>query len=397
MRNPVFILAAIALSWLAGQEAALAYWRSDQASAAPGQVPSFWAGDAAVRLHASEQFKARSERLTAEAQAIAAAARDVLRRTPLDVLAMRQLGVLAELRSAGSGRDQIALAERISRRDLTTELLSIDHAALQGDGNAVATIRHFDHALSVYPLAGTQLLPVVASQLGEPDVRRALTAYAGRPWLRDFAINAVEYDVPPAALVEFYADLDGRIPAAELQESAVRLVRWLLSNGQYAALATYARRLPGLSDDAFTAIGVNAATRDARFAPLSWTLLSDASISAQADGDALLVQVEPGVTAFAATRLTLLAPGKYEFVHMLAPLADTPLARVEWQVTCPEAPRRQLLQADLSQAGAGGVRRARLTIPSGCVAQFWQLRAAATASQFASAVRLSGLTLSGPQ
>ena len=397
MRKPVFILAAIALALASGQEAALAYWRGDQASAAPGQVPGFWAGDAEVRLRASEQFKSQPERLAAEAQAIAAAARDVLRRSPLDVMAMRQLGVLAELRSAGSGRNQIALAERISRRDLTTELLSIDHAALQSDANAAATLRHFDLALSAYPLAKSQLLPVVASQLGEPDVRRALAAYAGRLWLRDFAINAVEYDVPPAALVEFYADMDGRIATAELQEGAIRLVRWLVSNGQYAALATFAGRLPGLSRDAFAAIGVNEVTRDARFAPLSWTLSSDASVSAQADGDALLVRAEPGVTAFAASRLTLLAPGKYEFVQTLTADADTSLARVEWQVICPEDPRRQLLQVDSQVAGAGGDRRARLTIPAGCAAQLWQLRAAATSTQFASAARISGLTLSGPQ
>ena len=387
MRKVIFIVVAIGLAWLAGQDAALAYWRSDHG----GTVPGLWASDPVVRLRASEKLHAQPREFAARSQEIGAAARDVLRRTPLDVQAMRQLGVIADQGRAGAAREYIALAERITRRDLQTELMSLNFSAARPD--AAATIRHYHHALSAYPLVNQRLLPIVASQLGEPDVRRALVAYADRPWLRHFVTNAIEYDVAPADLIAFYSDLEGRIPTSELQAGTVRLVQWLVSNGQYSFLSTYASRLPGLAPDAFAVIGLNAITADARFAPLSWTLLNDATVETQADGNALLVRIEPGRAGFAAARMTLLKPGAYEFVQRIDYPADTPPARLEWQVICPENPRQQLLAAEPPPAGTGAVQRPRLTIPAGCIAQFWQLRAAAASEQFASFVRISDLML----
>ncbi len=393
MRIAIYILAAFSLAWLAGQDAALAYWRADQASAVPATVPAFWANDPELRLRASDRLKTRPDLLAAQAPAIAAAAKDVLRRNPLDVMAMRQLGVLADLDRAGSGRGYIALAERISRRDLTTELLSIEDAATYGDADAAATLRHYHHALSVYPLAKAEVMPFISSLLGEPEIRQALIAYADQPWLRDFAVNAVEYDVSPAALSDFYADMAGKMPQAELQKGAMRLVRWLVSNNEYVALQSYAGRIPGLAGNAFSPIGLTVTTSDARYMPLSWALINEATISAQADGGVLLVRVEPGTTAAAATRLTMFAPGEYEFVQTLAAEADAPLARTEWQVTCPGDPRNHLVQEPAPQTSGPGQQRARLSIPAGCAAQFWRLQAAAESSQLASAVRISGLSL----
>lgn len=377
MRNLVFIIAAIGLATLAGRDAALAYWRSGP----PGTPPAIFAGDAGVRLRLSDRLMSAPEELAAQAEQLDQAARLALRRSPLDVLAMRQLGVLAELREPGTGRAYIALAERISRRDLKAEILSIEHAASQ-DG-AIASLRHFDHALAAFPLAKQQLYPFIASQLGEPGFARELAGYAERPWLRDFVVNAADYDVAPADLLALYDELGDRVSQAERQEGTVRLIRWLVSAGQEDALGTFARRLPGLPANAFAPIGFDAVTSNPAYAPLSWTLLNDAGIQTSTEGDALVVTVEPGISGYAASRVTLLAAGTYDFVQTISHDAGVPQAGLEWLVSCPDNPRFNLLQA------------ARLTVPAQCTAQTWQLHASAAASQYAASGRISGIKLTG--
>lgn len=386
MRSLVFIIAALGLAVVAGRDAALAYWRSGP----PGAPPALLADDAGVQLRLSDRLTSAPEELAARAQQVDKAARLTLRRSPLDVVAMRQLGVLAELREPGSGRAFIALAERISRRDLKAEFLSIEHAA--NHAGAIASLPHFDHALAAFPLAKQQLFPFLAAQLGEPGFARELAGYAARPWLRDFVVNAVDYDVAPADLIALYDQLGDRVSQAERQEGTVRLIRWLVATGREDALGTYARRLPGLPANAFASIGFNPMTSNPAYAPLSWTTLNDAGIQTSTEGDALVVTVEPGISGYAASRVTLLGPGTYDFAFKIDHEADVPPAGLEWLVSCPDNPRLNLLQ---TAPGRPGIQSARLAVPARCIAQTWQLHASAAASQYASSARVSAMKLTG--
>ncbi len=347
--------------------------------------------DPQIRLRASDDLLSRPVALRRNSPEIAAAARQVLRHSPLDARAMRQLGLVAELGRPGSGFAAYALAERISRRDLPTELALIDATARQGAA-ATVTLRHFDHALSVYPSVAAQLFGPLASELGDADVRKALAAYAARPWLRTFLSEAPDHDVAPHALMDFYAELSGKVPAAPMQAGAVRMVAWLAANGQHAALAGFAASMPGLAPGALEPIGFTPVTTDPALAPLSWKLRNDEEVAAEPEADGLAIRIAPESTAIAASRLTFLRPGSYAIGQAIAFAPGVPHARLEWEVACLGAPDAPIWQAALPGKDTVATDLAApLVVPAACPAQQWRLRAAGEGSQFAAAATISGL------
>lgn len=387
--NRKFLCLALALilAVLAGRDAALAYWRGDPSANAPALL----AGDPLIRLRRSESSLAARGQLARSAPAIRDAASEVLRATPLSAFAMRQLGAVANMAGGDAGLARLVLAERISRRDLPSELLLIEASARNED--PAATLRHYDHALSVYPSVQAELFPLLASELSDPEVRLALARYTAKPWLRDFAVNAADYDVPPAALMEFYAEIEGKLAPRELQDGTLRMLRWLQANGQFAAMPSYTSRIPGLPAQTLQEFGFSTVTTDERLAPLSWTLRNDGAIEAFAEGNRLTIRIAPENAVVAATRTTLLAPGTYAVSQSIEHEANAPRARLIWQVTCHGGPAAPLWQQELPVAGSGGRYVADFTVPPGCPAQAWQLQAAAAVSQFASTARIAGLAL----
>jgi hypothetical protein len=391
MRRLLCSTLALLLAVIVGRDAALAHWRLAES----GTAPVILANDPALRLRAVEMRQAGKARpqvsIQGETQAVHRAASDLLRQNPLDASALRKLAVIENQRRPGAGQNLVALAEQVSRRDLTTELLLIDSTAQQND--VAATLRHYDHVLLVYPAVKQQLFPLLASELGEADVRKALVPLASRPWLQDFAVNAVDYDVAPADLMDFYAEVAGKMPVTLLQDGSIRLIKWLQANKQSAAIGAFADRMPGISAGAFDQLGFTAATLDPHLAPLSWTFAQDEAVETENDGQTLTIRVSPENSGLVASRLTYFNPGKYELMQALAYSSDAPGARLDWQVTCLIGNAAPLWLLSL-EPGAGRVStNSRLTVPPACPAQTWNLRASSSPSQYPSQVRIVGLTL----
>lgn|GEM_PF-5111137 len=397
MRRLICLIGAIIIAWFAGDDAALAYWRStvspELASEIPVQIPAYWSGDPVVRLRAMERGQTNPETIAAQGEAVTIAALQILKRTPLDVLAMRELALVASLKSTDAARVPLAFAERITRRDLPTELLSLQLASFSND--TAGEIRHYHHALAVGPGTYERLLPGLASMLAAPEVRRMVSQYIGQPWLTALVADPVSYDSPPAAMLDFYGEYAGRLPIRDVQKGAADMVRWLYSNQQYAFLAEYSGRIPGVKPSDMRAIGINAATVDPLFAPLSWTLTNDAAVESQVEGDGFTVSVEPGLSSLIASRLTLLPSGQYAFSQRLEFRADAPRPELEWKVSCPQMPLEQLLvlQPAVPDAQSGAMQHGRLTIPPGCAAQTWQLRGSAEDGLVNSSLRVHELNL----
>ena len=315
----------------------------------------------------------------------------ILRTTPLSGMALRQLGIAANLHRKDSGLRLIELAERVSRRDLPSERLLIEASARRGD--TAAALRHYDHMLSVYPETKAELFPLLAGELTEPDVRQALIAHAAKPWLRDFVVNAADYDVAPESLMAFYAELTGKVPVRDMQDGTVKMLRWMQGNGQGEALAAFAARIPGLPAQTLTELGFSAMTTDERFAPLSWSLRNDGAIEAVADGNRLTLRIAPENAELAATRLTMLAAGQYAVSQNLAYEANAPRARLAWQVACQGGAAAPIWQQELPVDRPSAALVAVFAVPPGCPVQAWQLQASAEVSQFASTARIAGLAL----
>jgi hypothetical protein len=397
VRRLICLLGAIFIAWLSGHDAALAYWRStvspELASEIPVAIPTYWSGDPVLRLRTMESQQTNPETIAGQGQAVTSAAREILTRTPLEVLAMRQLALISSLKSTDAARVPLAYAERITRRDLPTELMSLQLASISND--TAGTIQHYHHALAVWPGTYERLLPGLASMMADQQVRRMVSQYIGQPWLTALVAEPVSYDAPPAAVMDFYGEYAGRLPIRDVQKGAAGLVRWLFSNQQYAFLSEYSDRIPGVKPSDMRAIGINAATVDPLFAPLSWTLINDASVESQVDGDGFTVSVEPGLSALIASRLTLLPPGQYAFSQRLEFTADAPRPELEWRVSCPQMPLEQLLvmQPAVPDAQSSATQQGRLTIPAGCAAQTWQLRGSAEDGQVTASLRVHELNL----
>ena len=385
MRRSLCIGLALLLAAIVGRDAALAHWRPDGA----GSVPHILANDPALRMRAADSLVTDPASLQGNAPAIRQAAIALLRQTPLDASVLRKLAIAKSLHQPAAGQDLVALAERVSRRDLTSELLLIDAASQQVD--VAVTLSHYDHALSVYPAARQQLFPLLASELSEPEVRAALVPLASRPWMRDFILNAVDYDAAPDYLMDFYANLSGKVPLPELQAGAIRVITWLNSNNQAALLGEYAGRMPGIAPHAFDQLGFTPTTLDPRFAPLSWEFTQNDAIATELDGHKLIIRVAPENTGWTALKLTFLPPGAFDMNQSVAYFAGSPRVQLEWQVTCVESNQPPLLQQVVPLENSGFTLVARVTVPAGCPAQAWHLRASAGQSQFPSLVQISGL------
>ena len=387
MRRLLCFGLALVLAVIVGRDAALAHWRS----IGPDSVPGLLAGDAALRLRETDGLMTDLARLPVNAPAINKAAIEVLRSTPLNSSALRKLGVVANLSRPGAGQGLVGLAERVSRRDLDSELFLIDWADQQG--NFAQTLRHYDHILMVYPDQKEKLFPPLASGLAEPEVRKALVTFASRPWLRDFVINAIDYDVAPTYLMDFYDDLSGKVSRPDLQDGSARIIKWLLTNNQSAFLGTFADRIPGVSPLAFNQLGFTATTLNPHLQPLSWQFLQSDAIDSEVEGQKMTVRVSPERADWVSLRMTWLKPGEYELIQTVSYFANSPRAHLEWHVNCQDSNKPPLLQQVLSLENAGTPVVARIKVPEGCPAQAWHLRATAAQSQFPSQAQIADLKL----
>ena len=330
-------------------------------------------------------------RLLSSAPEIVQAAEAVLRQTPLNSSALGKLAIARGLGRQPDWPGIAALSERVSRRDLNSELLLIDLAAQQD--NMAPVLRHYDHVLSTYPAAKNRLFPLLARELAKPDLRAALVPMASRPWLRDFVVNAVDYDVAPAYLMDFYGDLAGKVPVAELQAGARRILMWLQANHLTASWGEYADRMPGIAPHAFDQLGFTETTLDPRFAPMTWQFFQSDAVETEPNAEKLIIRVAPENGGWAARRLTWLKPGTYAFGQSLAFIAGSPRAQLEWQVTCFDSQSPPLLQQVLPLENAGVPIAARVMVPDGCPVQEWRLRASANRAQSPSLAQISGLSL----
>lgn len=109
-------------------------------------------------------------------------ARAALKRDLTYAVAVRALGFAQESRGqARQAAKLIRYANRLSKRDLLTELWLIEYNVDRGDVPAV--LRHFDAAISTSPDAMRTLFPVLINALGDPDLVQPLAdMLKRRPW-----------------------------------------------------------------------------------------------------------------------------------------------------------------------------------------------------------------------
>jgi hypothetical protein len=390
----VSLVAAVA-SW---RDASLAYWRNQallsySEGRPPQGMPQWAASDPEIAVTAGQARLAGPALSGREAEAIAGNARAALASGPLNPAALYQLGAVSEQSRPGTGLPFFELTERLSRREVPNELQLERRAAERGD--LPGALSRVDHIVSVAPsLAGTVFPPMVPA-LADPAIRAAFTRYASRPWFASLLTAAVDGGGDPDAIAAMTAAASGSLAPEVVDDIGARLMSRLLAGGDFDAARRQLARLSRARREGLSGIDFNPVTLDPRLAPLSWSLASDATASAQSTpARALTVSVGAEKSAQVATRTTLLPAGQYELLQTLAYDAGTPPASLIWDVTCggaaPAALWHQLIPF---RGGARVTYRAAITVPPECGAQVWRLQAVGGAGDVASSVTLSGLRL----
>ncbi|WP_267350618.1 hypothetical protein [Sphingomonas sp. GM_Shp_2] len=330
--------------------------RAYQLAPGDGQIAAAFASNLSGP-EATRQDRARADAL----------ARAALRRDPVTVPALSTLGLNAQIRGdTAAARRAFAYAQKLTRRDLRTQLWAIEDAVARG--NIPEALKQYDLALRTAREAPDLLFPVLASAIEEPSVRRELVRMLARqpPWGGDFVIHAAAVSPDPqatVALLNGMRDAGISVPAS----ASARVVDALLTRGDAeAAWRYYTSLYPGIErrksrDPRFTARRVAPARFD-------WIPVDDPNLTATLEpsdaGGRFDFAASPGKGGAVLRQTQVLLPGDYVIEGVASvEQADTPPPY--WVLSC--ASGSELGRLDVAPTGkrfAGSIR-----VPSGCPIQ----------------------------
>lgn len=308
---------------------------------------------------------AAAARQSMEAGKVAQARRDAiaaLRRDPTAVAAVQTLGITA--RDPATARGWLDYAERLSRRELQTNLWAIEYYVARSDTAAV--LRRYDLALRTSVSARDTLFPILGQAIADPTVARALvTRLAAAPFWKDAFLDFVAADerTAPLQAARFLATVRQHgmaIPPAGLSALVFRAL-----NAGRPDIAWYAYSLKRPSADRRRSRNPNFAEQLDNPAMFDWTMADDGGILArivrEGTGSFLEVEASPGAGGLAAQQFQMLPPGAYQ---LRVAGQSGPAKAVTWTLTCEDG-------TDLARVAGQG--SARATVPPGCRRQSLKL------------------------
>ncbi|MFN7103086.1 MAG: hypothetical protein ACK4N1_10760 [Pseudorhizobium sp.] len=313
-------------------------------------------------------------------------ARLALRQDPTAVAAVATLGLNAQLRGdTPSARSFFAYSQRLSRRDLRTQLWAIEDAVARGDVPTV--LRNYDIALRTSRVASDLLFPVLALAINESEIRKQLVAtMANRPMWNDAFLGYVAGNGPDArAAASLFQALHRRgiVPPSSTVPSLVG--RLLAEDSLEEAWGLYATMVPGA--DRRISRDPNFTANTALPTPFDWQPIDDGSVSTSIQRGE-----RKGVFDFAVPsnlggpllqQTQLLPPGEYVVEGRSIGIDQADAALPYWTLTCTTG--RELGRvAVLNSRVAKGRFAGRFVVPVGCPMQ--QLQFVARASNDPSGV-----------
>ena len=334
------------------------------------------------RLKAAHAAALITPTVTAEERAQAGAlSRAALRRDPTAVSAAATLAVVALARNdIAEARRLLTYAQMLSRRNVQTQLWSIENAVARGD--VQGALRWYDIALRTKPELSDVLYPVLAQASHNPSIRKGLAhTLAGKPdWADSYIGYAAQQKEYPQGTAALFTDLRSRgvsIPASA-QASVVNV---LLDRGDVDEAWRY-----------YTSIRhgtTRARSRDPRFAAMldtpsafDWTTLGDnsivTSIQPVQSGGTFEFSAPASIGGPVLQQVELLPAGTYRLLGHSDGIAQDASALPYWILTCRGDGRELGRVAVPNSAQAGGQFAGTLTIPAGCPVQTLTLFAQAS-------------------
>ena len=307
-------------------------------------------------------------------------AHDAIRRDPLTPVALRALGLANSTKDGGLRSEAQALrlfeqSERLSRRDLMTQLWLIEYNLRRG--RIPIVMRHFDIALRTSASNRDALFPLLASAAADKRIADELVQrMRDRPhWALPFANHLLGVEVPPqTASFLIRNTLDPR------RKDEMAVIEALLH--RYAATGQF-----GAASELYEAFGfprgsyqnlLNDGSFDAKrgFEPFAWDLTEESDLWAipesNADGRVVL-------TLFAADdregqlarQLVSVRPGRYRLSAVVGNVPQDAYRRQTLSVTCATGDQAQLVSLKPANPGKRmQTMAATFAAPGGCEFQW---------------------------
>ena len=306
-----------------------------------------------------------------------ALAREALSQDPTAVLAASTLGLgIAAQGDAATSRKVLAYAQKLSRRNVQTQLWSIEDAV--GRGDIREALRWYDITLRTKARMGDVLYPLLGGAMTDPAIRVELVrTLAGKPaWGDSFMSYAAAQADPQSVATMFLALRNRNVPVPESAPAAI-IYALFKSKRIDQAWAYYAAIRSGAD---------RRRSRDPRFSAglktpslFDWVPTNDGnvatSIQTGPEGGRFEFSAPASVGGALLQQVQLLPAGSYRLSGRSSNIEQQAQALPFWALTCGKD-GRELGRVVIPNSGQGTENFAgTLTVPADCPVQVLTLMA----------------------
>lgn len=340
------------------------------ARADPARAHHLTIGHGHLTAAAAEQIFERAPNSAVESEA-AKLSELALRQDPTAVSALSVLGLQAQLRGDGDrARELFSYSQRLSRRELTSQIGAIGEAVARGD--IAGALKQYDRALRTSHGARDILFPVLARALAEPQVReRLLDTIASKPsWSESFLRYAATNAPEPRAVHTFFQDAS-RAGIDIKDDDRNRLVNALVAAGATDEAWRFYESFRPSAD--------RKRSRDPKFAldaeilaVFDWNTLNPEGVSTSIqqgqNGGVVHFSAASGAGGAILRQMQLLPPGGYQLKGRSLGIEQPRYSQPYWVLTCHDG--RELGRVLLPKSGDKWEHfTGRFTVPSKCAVQ----------------------------
>jgi hypothetical protein len=319
------------------------------------------------------------------------AARMSLQTQALNPRAIRQLatfgksvGQLSE--NAGKLLD---LGAKLSSRETGTHILQIERLAATDDISSA--LKHYDVVLTVDSQVSEKLYPILAAAIEDPAINAKFAPYLslGRPWMPSFVRYKFDHDPMSSALETAALNPKVQFVPGDFSKFVQNIfIRAIGMNRVGQAQRLYSKY--EIADRTLlNSPEIAPAPEDGRSLAAAWNVyqypdvVSEISRDDSAGPYGLRVSAASGGSGVVASKLLLLAPGRYVLQADYGEVTISPGTVIAWRLKCANATGQPIIWRSTDGAPQSGAKFAqKLDIPAQCAAQTLEFFvAAASVSQ----------------
>lgn len=293
----------------------------------------------ALSLKADIQFmKSQSP---ASLNKVEAMAKQSLKGQPLNAVAVRLLGYVADARGdRPKARELMLLAQKVSRRDFGTQLWLIEDAVARGDKKLA--LYHYDIAMRTTAVSHQVLFATLVSALADPQVREGLVPYLRqRPdWMPGLLYDAVTTSENPANAVDLLLKA-GQLPDQDNYRNLSNiLLSRLAEKSNFRVFRQYYMSLPGVKAATLRSASLSRATVGLAYPFAGWQMTDNPSIGGAFSSPDKSARYS--LSAFAGSgergelmrKYLFLKPGRYRFSAHYDAAEGAAHGEIRWYLQC---------------------------------------------------------------